>query len=242
MDNDAAMEIPCADTDCQKESIVVCAGNMPVDPLPPASEWPNLVNMACTDGMDNDNNMFTDCGDFSCSDSPEVPACHDLPPEADNAGCSDTIDNDKDGLLDCADPGCGREGIVVCMGTNPVMPPPTPAEQVMLADAECSDMNDNDSNTYTDCADFGCSQNPIVTVCNSENTDARCMDGMDNDNNGFTDCDDFACSKSPFITVCVTETSYMECSNGIDDDGNGFADCDDFSCNPMTGPKSPACN
>jgi len=65
------------------------------EPAAAKNTWPALVKTACSDGKDNDNNTFTDCGDFGCLDSIEALDCKDLPVEGDNATCSDGKDNDK---------------------------------------------------------------------------------------------------------------------------------------------------
>ena len=139
---------------------------------------------ACTDGVDNDGNTFTDCDDFSCEWF-----CG----ENNDAACSDEIDNDGDGYQDCGTYTCNRnENVTVC----------DCPDYLECNDAQCSDGVDQDENEFTDCDDFSCSRNPNVTVCNAEVTTALCSDGIDNDGNGFTDCEDNACHATVGNTAC----------------------------------------
>lgn len=59
----------------------------------------------CNDGIDNDCDGNTDCGDADCS---EIPPCDCVPTHSKEKGprCSDGIDNDCDGLIDGDDPDC----------------------------------------------------------------------------------------------------------------------------------------
>jgi|GEM_PF-1421070 len=50
----------------------------------------------CADGIDNDGDGATDCGDSECADAP---GCVE-------ADCADTLDDDGDGATDCADFDC----------------------------------------------------------------------------------------------------------------------------------------
>ena len=50
----------------------------------------------CNDGIDNDNDGFTDCDDNDCMDD----ALCDV------EICNDGIDNDNDGFTDCDDNDC----------------------------------------------------------------------------------------------------------------------------------------
>ncbi|WP_379657681.1 hypothetical protein [Psychroflexus salinarum] len=50
----------------------------------------------CDDGIDNDEDGFTDCEDLDCEDFQECLI----------ERCIDGVDNDGDGLIDCEDPDC----------------------------------------------------------------------------------------------------------------------------------------
>ncbi len=66
--------------------------------------------------MDNDQNGFTDCDDFSCAE-----ACHESigTMEEANVKCSDGTDNDLDGFVDCTDWDCSWNPLVtLCMGAR----------------------------------------------------------------------------------------------------------------------------
>lgn len=65
------------------------------------------VDAVCDDGVDNDNNKYTDCADFSCSRNPSVSVCGaDSVYESTAELCSNGKDDDKDWLRDCEDPDC----------------------------------------------------------------------------------------------------------------------------------------
>ena len=97
-------------------------------------------DVKCSDGVDNDGNGFTDCGDLSCSVHPEATVC----PESNDVECADGQDNDGDGFTDCDDFSCARDSyITVCAHE--------------LSYLECSDGVDNDDNLSADCADLSCS-------------------------------------------------------------------------------------
>ncbi|HEY3449108.1 MAG TPA: hypothetical protein VGK67_22290 [Myxococcales bacterium] len=216
---------------------------------------PENDNATCNDGVDNDNNGFTDCADFSCCRY-GVPAT---------------------GITVCTAGTCGggsRDGGTVVKFDGGGVKENT--------NALCDDGVDNDGNGHTDCDDFSCCRYGVpatgITVCAAgtcgggtrdggtvvkvdggtgtpENDDTTCNDGIDNDNNGFTDCADFSCCRygvpATGVTVCTAgtcgggtrdagtvvgkdaaapENDDSLCSNGIDDNGNGFIDCADFSC------------
>ncbi|MGH1341397.1 MAG: hypothetical protein ACRBN8_07600 [Nannocystales bacterium] len=155
-------------------------------------------DLACSDGIDNDGNGFTDCDDFSCTRAENVTVCEGMVENTD-ALCSDGIDNDGNGFTDCDDFDCSMNSDVSACTEAP-MPG---AENT---DAACSDGGDNDADGFIDCDDFDCSS-PGVTVCNgtspnAESTNSACVDGLDNDADGFVDCDDYDCSMNPEVTVC----------------------------------------
>jgi hypothetical protein len=63
----------------------------------------------CQDGIDNDENGFPDCEDFSCQD---FDIC---PKENTDELCSDDVDNNGNGFTDCDDFDCSMNDMVtVC--------------------------------------------------------------------------------------------------------------------------------
>merc|ERR1711991_828206 len=72
----------------------------------------------CSDGIDNDNNGYTDCADYSCKRANDLEvrqACQEGVGETSaeaNAHCSDMQDNDGDGFTDCADWDCSHNPLV----------------------------------------------------------------------------------------------------------------------------------
>jgi hypothetical protein len=217
------------------------------------------TNALCSDGIDNDNNGFTDCADFSCCKNgvpaPGITVCPagtcggGLKPDAGGVKettdelCSDKIDNDYNGFTDCDDYSCCKYGV------------PAPGITVCTPGICGGGYRDGG---VTPGRDAGA---PVDGGGVKENTNALCQDGIDNDNNGFTDCDDYNCCKwgvpATGITVCtpgvcgggyrdagmpldastpktdaggVKENTDPLCSDGLDNDNNGFTDCADFSC------------
>jgi hypothetical protein len=213
-----------------------------------------FTNELCSNGIDDDDNGYTDCEDFGCSQGVFVTVC-----DAETS-CTDGIDNDNDGRTDCLDSDCAMndacrgpyesdcgngvddddDGAIDCddsdcVGIGACVSP----EDTVAA---CSDGLDNDGNGFVDCDDFGCSRSTdpnVIELCMAEgepeDTVAACMDGVDNDGNGFVDCNDFGCARSSdpaIVAHCAErlENTFARCTDGVDNDGNGFVDCNDFSC------------
>lgn len=235
VDNDDDGFIDCADDDCTDRGI-------PTDAECREAPCPGRVvclttedtDKLCNDGVDNDGNGFTDCGDFGCSRSPNVTiCCQPTGTEDSDAACDDGLDNDCNGFTDCDDFGCLRnENVSVCCQR-------TGEED---NDEACLDGLDNDCNGYTDCGDFGCSQNPMVTVCGvqgpsvPEDDEMLCSDGVDNDRDGRIDCGDWDCappngpSDFDYCRQATPENDGDSCSDGVDNDRDGHVDCDDYDC------------
>jgi hypothetical protein len=171
----------------------------------------------CEDGLDNDNDGFTDADDLACQQPGCLPSsqtptkCEEetLNPENPEAGnCDDGIDNDGDGLIDDDDPDCQGE-----TGENP-------------GAGNCSDGIDNDGDGLIDGDDPDC-QTP-------ENPGAgNCSDGIDNDGDGLVDGDDPDCN-----TETGENPGAGNCDDGIDNDGDGLIDADDPDCQTPT-PENP---
>lgn len=96
------------------------------------------TDATCSDGIDNDGDGHVDCGDWSCSRSPDVTVCLH---ESDDRTCSDGQDNDQDGYLDCDDYDCSRNVDVTVCGEG---------------GTACSNGVDDDRDGATDCDDPGC--------------------------------------------------------------------------------------
>ena len=91
----------------------------------------------CTDGVDNDGDGTTDCGDADCFTDP---AC--ISPEI----CFNGVDDDRDGATDCDD--------TDCFGF------PTCGEPEI-----CDNGEDDDLDGAIDCADADCSDSPACFEC-----------------------------------------------------------------------------
>ena len=91
----------------------------------------------CSDGIDNDQNGYTDCEDFGCRIGDFVTVCV----ENTEALCSDEKDNDGDGDIDCSD--YNRAGIGNC-----------PVEETTEG-MDCTNMAEGPEETLVYCQD-GC--------------------------------------------------------------------------------------
>jgi hypothetical protein len=136
---------------------------------------------ACTNGVDDDENGYTDCGDFSCSQS-EDPAIQEYCAEqleTTYERCTDCVDNDGNGYTDCGDFSCvnaqAADGSYACResGTREVTAEEygcdesscaSALQQLVLSNAKqfCGDNEDNDRDGFVDCEDFDCAMDPVA--------------------------------------------------------------------------------
>jgi hypothetical protein len=193
-----------------------------------------ITNPACSDGIDNDNDLATDYpADIDCTgpnDNSESGTCDDGI-DNDNDGstdypddfscnayddieedgcigteCCDNIDNDGDGLVDQEDGGCDDK--TDNTETN-----------------ACVDGLDNDSDGITDLTDPGC----IDSLDNDERGITQCDDGLDNEGDGASDYpDDFGCDRPGDDQEL--NNGVNQCNDGIDNDSDTFIDQDDPNC------------
>ena len=185
------------------------------------SPGPRLCEVNCADGIDDEGDGATDCGDDECAADP---ACR---VEGD---CRDGVDGDGDGRTDCDDDDCDalpcgppesacndgqdddRDGVTDCDDGD------CDAAPACNPEANCRNDADDDFDGATDCDDGDCTADP---ACNPE---ANCRDEADDDFDGATDCDDTDCAADAY---CRPETL---CEDGIDNDFHGDTDCDDADC------------
>ncbi|MBR4986054.1 MAG: hypothetical protein IKY83_09985 [Proteobacteria bacterium] len=216
-DNDLDGLADCEDPDCQavgtKEipgpGAICCPGVTDANGIwSPAENTP----FACSDGIDNDGNGFSDCHDNACKQLSVC--CVKTGDENTVDACSDGIDNDCDGYADCNDYSCKGgnskdsaatpESIAYCeLSQNTTI---IKGDENTLE--ACSDGIDNDGDGYADCNDYSCNglgtskdstaTPEAIAYCSvaeeKENTDATCSDKRDNDLDGLIDCDDPNCS------------------------------------------------
>lgn len=161
VDNDGNGYTDCEDFSCSRVSSTVSNQEAVLYCQEQAGESVDEVTLElCQDGVDNDNNGYTDCADFSCSGAPTVMSYCAEVLENTFEKCRDGIDNDGNGYRDCDDYSCRRASdIEVARACQ---------ESLGLTDAEmnarCQDGVDNDEDGYTDCADWDCSHNPAVST------------------------------------------------------------------------------
>ena len=125
-------------------------------------------------GKDNDGNTYIDCGDFSCSGSPDPKIVAHCAEVLENTfeKCNDGIDNDGNTYVDCDDYSCRNAKAVevrlacqesVADGCSPDLTVPCDG-----SNQQCADGIDQDLDGFTDCDDWDCSWNPQVTVCDGK--------------------------------------------------------------------------
>jgi hypothetical protein len=191
VDNDGDMFTDCDDFDCtMAPDVTVCGNSTMSDTSNDTSAVDEDSDATCADGVDNDQDSYMDCDDFSCSMNPDVTVCGGNSlggTENDDAQCMDGMDNDDDDAIDCLDLDCVMaEAATSCNGPED-------------SDDACANGWDDDDDSFIDCDDFDCDG---TAACPSENTDELCDDGVDNDMDDFVDCDDFDCSMNMNVTVC----------------------------------------
>ena len=207
----------------------------------------------CSDGVDNDEDGFTDGDDIGCADGLDE---DERDPEgiAARPACANGEDDDGDGLIDYPyDPGCATRG--ADDETDPAEPPqcangldddddgivdfPLDPSCASAADpleegndrVACNNRQDDDDDGEIDYPyDPGCA-GPGFRSEEDPDPLPACADGLDNDRDGLVDF--------PFDPGCpaaghTSETDPGEppaCRNGLDDDGDGLADF----------PRDPGC-
>ena len=141
----------------------------------------------CDDIIDNDGDVYADCGDPDCVTAPNCAGCvggEDPTAEFGTTRCTDGIDNDCDGTIDCDDEDCSASDFYV---------------------TECCNANDDNGNGIPD--DFNCR-------CNN---DAECDGGQicydHTSNTCGIPCNAFFGNVCPFVaagSVCNDATQQCE--------------------------------
>ena len=231
-----------------------------VDRLPPG----------CSDGVDNDEDGFTDGDDLGCESAIDEDE-RDPPAIGGRPVCANGLDDDGDGRIDYPyDPGCATRG-----AGDETDPPALPACANGLdddddglidfpSDASCANAADDDEsgnarvacNNRIDDDDDGHIDHPHDPGCpgpgSRSETDPEpppaCADDIDNDRDGLVDF--------PFDSGCAAAGAPSEldpaeppaCHNRIDDDADGRIDfprdpgCESAADGDETDPAfAPAC-
>ena len=173
VDNDGDSYVDCDDFDCTGSSA-------PPEVIQYCDEWAasrpdessESTRELCSNGIDDDEDGFTDCMDYSCTDAGRgatadaIEYCSSIM-EVTFESCTDGIDNDGNGYTDCEDFSCSEaddaEVRVACQES--VWRPGDGGnrdEKIAEARAYCTDGVDNDGDGYADCADWDCSWNPLL--------------------------------------------------------------------------------
>ncbi|MBU1534868.1 hypothetical protein KKF84_06085, partial [Myxococcota bacterium] len=181
----------------------------------------------CDNGIDDDQDGFTDCADSDCQNNPLCDT---------SENCTNGTDDDGDGFSDCADADCYQ------------------AQACLMRMEDCSNSIDDDDDGAVDCEDADCLDSPdcdtvVHEICDNgidDNGDGvadcndplcrtsalcphpieLCDNGKDDDGDRLVDCDDADCHSHATCTPPQGEL----CINGIDDDNNGLTDCEDEAC------------
>lgn len=99
---------------------------------------PSNIELFCTDGENDNNDSWTDCGD-DASDA-DASCLGSLICDHEHA-CGDSLDNDGDGATDCSDPDCSITADCII-------------------ETDCVNGIDDDNNGLTDCGDPDCEFSP----------------------------------------------------------------------------------
>lgn len=155
------------------------------------------TEVACDNGVDDDGDTVTDCGDSDCA---SASACQpDGKPEFTEERCGDWIDNDRDGAFDCDDSDCADKQ--VCKGSWDRAPAAggaaggTPGAQAGAGGGIDKSADPEDLIGKGDDAD-------------GERSEHLCSDGVDNDNDGKTDCEDLGCRLDTSVINCQPATNF----------------------------------
>ncbi len=179
----------------QPGSYFIFLDGFTIDPFGGPNEGPWQLNVEivanppeiCDDVIDNDGDIYADCGDPDCVTAPNCAGCvggADPTAEFGTALCTDGIDNDCDGTTDCEDEDCSASDYYV---------------------TECCNGFDNNDNGIPD--DFNCR-------CNNDlecDGDQICYDHTAN-SCGFP-CTAFFGDICPFVaagSVCNAATQQCE--------------------------------
>ena len=182
-----------------------CGSNCLID----TSACTSYVPEICGDGIDNDNNGYTDCYDSACVGHSSCAVATEI--------CDNDVDDDGDGKADCNDPDCADAD---ACGTHTV------DTKVEI----CYNHADDDGDGKADCDDPDCASS---SYCYVPSTETSCTDGVDNNRDGLTDCADPDCMYS---SACYTAGEI--CDDGIDNDRDGYIDGADADCQSSGGSGS----
>jgi len=124
-----------------------------------SSQELTMLSQICSDGIDNNDNGFTDCMDQACDGTVVDTGGGEFTCESSSEMiCDDNFDNNENGFTDCADIGC--DGSIVDTGGGDFECEPT-------GETSCDDGFDNDRNGLTDCADPNC-ENLDICGCGGD--------------------------------------------------------------------------
>lgn len=137
----------------------------------------------CFNGIDDDEDGFIDCEDPECFSDPNCVTTWE--------DCENSIDDDGDGWVDCDDPDC--EGSFLC----------APREI-------CNNRVDDDGDGWVDCEDPDCFG---IDGCNNPDGEYDCGNSYDDDMDGLRDCGDPDCEDSILcqplpLAACVAHVPF----------------------------------
>ena len=201
------------------------------------SDFTNITGSAivskCSDGIDNDDDGFTDSDDVGCADGKG----------GERTRCQDGNDNDKDGQTDLADTGCfgiqddhekceaNSECNIDCIsGESPACSTKgdcyCKTNPTTSTTTQCSDSQDNDGDNFIDLLDTGCtSLTDDTETCQANSECAITQECPTIETPTCSPSGDCYCSPDPVI---------YECDDNLDNDNDNFIDLADTGCTSAT--------
>lgn len=231
---------------CDTSSEVISSSTTAPGCTPPRLFWPApspiTLLFACNDGVDNDNDQWTDAADAGCHKDHNRYAAY-LPYHTSESGegeCANGRDDDNDGRRDEDDYGCydltGSVSLEQAVLDNTRYRP----SNKEAGEPECLNNRDDDGDGFTDEKDWGCYTNGVIIEAEfeylhgQEANDPECGNRIDDDQDGRIDKADAGCykDKNPLLEHVPTQTEAGEgiCADGKDSDDDGDIDRADLGC------------
>ncbi len=185
------------------------------------------TQVACTDGVDNNNDGVWDCDDPDCF---VFTICNDVQRDTIIAIVTEQA-NSETVYLSLLD----DRVIVVAANYESISDSGNTQTYSSSSTILSSETRINDGIMSSESAlNYSYSNQNLSSNEKSidgilENTSVLCSDLIDNDGDGHFDCEDRGCFGMPFCQQ-ASENTLALCSDQIDNDMDGLADCDDQSC------------
>ncbi|MBN2191575.1 MAG: hypothetical protein JW751_02065 [Polyangiaceae bacterium] len=177
-------------------------------------EPPGVQEVACEDGVDNDQDGYVDCEDYDCCWFAATCACvrgtcHAATCRGEGRGGQGGAGERNEGAAEGGgvegrrDAGAGEGGRVGGQSDSGA------TGGAPLQETLCADLLDDDADGYVDCEDYDCCGPDAACGC-----EGRCSGTA-------------VCLEGDRVESATSETN---CQNGLDDDADGYRDCEDYDC------------